>query len=83
MYIWANTLFEKTVGGEGLSKIEFKKLFSTKESLATKESCLVFNGKLYKQVAGVPMASPLGPKVANAFLAYFEKNWQRNGPSEL
>ena len=29
------------------------------------------------------MASPLGPKVANAFLAYFEKNWQRNGPSEL
>ena len=29
------------------------------------------------------MASPLGSKVANAFLVYFEKNWLRNGPSEL
>ena len=29
------------------------------------------------------MASPLGPKVAKALLAYFEKNWLRNGPSEL
>ena len=34
-----------------------------------------FNGKLYKQVGGVAMDSPLGPALANDFFEYFEKNW--------
>ena len=83
IYIWTNALFENTAGEEGLSKTEFKKPFSTKESLATKEPFLVFNGKLYRQVGGVAMASPLGPTLANDFLVSCEKNWLRNGPSEL
>ena len=61
--IFANTLFEST-GKAGLSKKEFKELLS----LATKESYFIFSGKLYKQVHGVAMGSPLGPALANYFL---------------
>ena len=55
----------------GSSKIEFKKPLS----LATKETYFVFSGKLYKQVDGVAIGSPLGPRLAKAFLVYFEMNW--------
>ena len=75
--ICTNTLFENTEKVEGLSKIEFKELLS----LATKESYFIFNGKLYKQVNGVTVGSPLGPTLANAFLVHFEKNWLQNRPS--
>ena len=44
--ICANTLFENKEKVEGLSKIEFKELLS----LATKESYVIFNRKLHKQV---------------------------------
>ena len=73
--ICANTLF----GNTGLSKIEFKKLLY----LATKESYFLFNRKLYKQVDGVAMGSPLGPMLANAFLVQFEKNWLQNCPPDF
>ena len=63
---------------ESLSKTEFKVLLS----LATKESCLIFNGQLYKQVDGVTTGSPLGPTLANAFPVHFEKNWLENCPSD-
>ena len=63
-------LFTENTEKIGLSKIEFKELLS----LVTKESYVIFNGKLYKQVDGVAMGSPLGPTLANVFLVYFEKN---------
>ena len=63
---------------EGLSKTEFKEL----SPIATKESCFIFNEKLYKQVEEVPMSAPLGPTQANAFLAHFEKNWLQNRRSD-
>ena len=44
--ICTNTLSENLEKVEGLSRIEFKELLS----LITKESYLIFNGKLYKQV---------------------------------
>ena len=34
-----------------------------------------FNGNYYKQIDGVTMGSPLGPTLANLFLANLEKNW--------
>ena len=68
--ICANALFDNTVRVEGLLKTEFKKLLS----LATKESYFVFNGKFYKQVGGVAVASALGLTLTNTFLVYFEKN---------
>ena len=77
--ICANTLFENAEKVEDLSKIEFKELLF----LATKESYFIFNRKLYKQVDGVAMSSPLGPTLANAFLVHFEKNWLQNCPSDF
>ena len=77
--ICTNTLFENTKRVKGLPKKEFKELFS----LATKKSYFIFNGKLYKYVAGVAMGSPLGPTLANAFLVHFEKNWLQNYPYDF
>ena len=71
--------FENTEKVEGLSKIEFKQLLS----LATKESYSIFNGKLYKQVGGVAMGSPLGPTLVNVFLVHFEKSWLQNCASDF
>ena len=76
--ICINTLFENTEK-VGLSKIEFKKLLS----LATKESYSIFNRKLYKQVGGVAIGSPLGPTLVNAFLVHFEKSWLQNSASDF
>ena len=51
-----------------LRKVKFKDL----SSLATKESYFIFNNI---QIDGVITGSPLGPSLANAFLAYHEQNW--------
>ena len=64
---------------EDLSNIEFKELLS----LATKQSFYIFNAKLYKQVDGVTMSSPLGLTLANAFLVHFKENWLQNCPSDF
>ena len=48
---------------EGLSKTEFKELFS----LATKDSHFVFDGTLYEQIDGVALGSPLGPTLVMPF----------------
>ena len=60
-----------------VSKIESKELLS----LASKDSYFIFNGKLYKQVDGIAVGSPLGLTLADVFLVYFEKNWLQNCPS--
>ena len=51
-------------------------------SLATKESYFIFNIISYKQIDGVAMGSPLGPSLANAFLAHHEQNWLDSCPLE-
>ena len=56
----------------------FKELFS----VATKDSHFVFDETLYKQIDDVAMGSPLGPTLANDFLAYHEKNWLERFPLE-
>ena len=40
----------------------------------------IFNEKLYKQINGVAMGSPLGPTLANIFLGYHERRWLDNCP---
>ena len=72
-----------------------KKLFKTRDTLirrisdndfhdllnlATKESFFTFNNKLYIQVDGVAMGSPLGPSFANIFLSHQEENWLNKCP---
>ena len=41
--------------------------------IATKNQLFQFEGKLYEQVDGVAMGSPLGPLMANAFMCEIEK----------
>ena len=59
-------------------KREFKDLLL----LAAKESYLIFNNILSKQIGGVAMFFWLGPSRANVFLAYHEENWLDGCPLE-
>ena len=65
-----------------LDKIYKKKLIKTKLKrnelkllleLCTKEMHFTFNEKIYKQVDGVCMGSPLGPVLANVFMVELEE----------
>ena len=67
--ICVNQLFENADTVEGFKNSELKQLLC----FATKESYFIFNGLLYKQIAGVAMGSPPEPSRANAFLSYHEK----------
>ncbi len=49
--------------------------FRTLLELSVKESAFIFNNKIYKQVDGVAMGTPLGPTLANAFLCFHETKW--------
>ena len=52
-------------------------------SLATKESYLIFNEILYKQIDGVAMGLPLGHALTNAFLCFCEKKWLEQCPDKF
>ena len=47
-------------------------------TLATKHQLFQFNGKLYEQVDGVAMGSPLGPLMANAFMCSLEEKLSKS-----
>ena len=51
--------------------------------LAPAESSFIFDNKLYKQIDGVAMGSPLGPTLANAFICHYEKIWLNECPSQF
>ena len=42
--------------------------------IASKNQLFQFEGKLYEQINGVAMGSPLGPLMANAFMCHIEEN---------
>ena len=46
----------------------------------TKDSVFYFNRHYYRQKDGVAMGSPLGPALANAFLAHYENIWLEEYP---
>ena len=56
----------------------------TKEELlelflfATSKTNFLFNGKVYDQIDGVAMGSPLAPILANLFMGHHEKEWLEN-----
>ena len=54
-----------------ITKKELKKLFL----FPTSQTRLLFNGKLYNQIDGVAMASPLAPVLANIFMSFYESKW--------
>ena len=61
--ICTNNLFKNSNIVHGLKRSGFKDL----QSLGTKESYFIFNNKLYKQIDGVDMGSPLWPSLAKTF----------------
>ena len=63
----------------GLSASEFQKLLET----GTLQNHFLFIGKLYDQLDGVAMGSPLAPSLANAFLCFHERKLLKNCPQEF
>ena len=64
--IYVKIRFENTE--KKLSKIEFKELLS----LVATEFNFIFNGKLYGQVGGVTMVSPLGNFIKSRAITLLE-----------
>ena len=56
---------------EKLPKRDLKTLFLD----ATSKTHFMFDGVFYDQVDGVAMGSPLGPTLANLFMAHNEQRW--------
>ena len=54
-----------------LSKANLTKLFT----IATAQTHFLFNGKVYDQIDGVTMGSPIAPVLANLFLGHYEHLW--------
>ena len=50
---------------------ELKKLFL----FATSKTHFIFNSKLYNQIDGVAMGSPVAPVLANIFMGFHESKW--------
>ena len=64
-----------------LSKAELVKM----SSIATSRTHFLFNGKVFDQIDGVALRSPLALVLANLFLGHRENIWLKNyqGPSNL
>ena len=77
--ICCDELFKNDTVINGMNREIFRELLV----LALKETCFVFDDKLYQQIDGVSMGSPLGPILANAFLAFHEQKWIDNCPADI
>ena len=77
--ICADRVFQKKKKVKGLLKRHFVRLLT----FATKSSFFLFNGTYYSQIDGVAMGSPLGPTLANLFLAYYEEKWLHDCPVQF
>ena len=66
-----NDLFSNNFYSGKSSRTDFYELLR----LETTESSFISDNKLYKQIDGVAMGSPLGPTLANAFVCHYEKIW--------
>ena len=77
--IIANSLYLYNNSFLSFSINQFKKLLS----FAVKNTLFLFNDKMYRQLDGVAMGSPLGPSFANIFLSHHEKQWLQNCPSDF
>ena len=51
--------------------------------LASLDNHFLFDGKMYKQIDGVAMGSPLGPTLAMAFMCSMEERWLADCPLEI
>ena len=74
-----NDLFSNNFYSGKLSRKDLYDLLK----IATPESSFIFDDKLYKQIDGVAMDSPLGSTLANAFLCHYERTWLNKCPSQF
>lgn len=75
--IAVNKVFQDCTLFHGFSRSTFTNLLN----LACKDIHFLFDGTIYRQVDGVAMGSPLGPTMANLFMAHYENIWLNNCPS--
>ena len=61
------------------SENELTKLFC----FATAQTHFYFDGKIFDQVDGVAMGSPLGPALANLFMGYYKQKWLESDHGRL
>ena len=60
------------------NRIHFQKFLRA----ALKNKVFNFEGKIYKQIGGVAIRSPLSPTLANAFLCFYEQISLNERPDE-
>ena len=48
--------------------------------VATTESCFIFDNKLFKQIDGVAIGSPLSLTMADSLFCHYEKTWPNECP---
>ena len=60
-----------------------KDVFRNLITVATKKSYFMFNNKLYKQIDGAAMGSPLDSAPANIFMCSFANKWLKDCPHSL
>ena len=73
-----DSLFSNDTKVNNINRIDFEKLLR-----AILQNKFTFDGKIYKQIDGVAMGSPLGPTLANSFLCFHEQIWLDKCPCEL
>ena len=76
-----NLVFPSVMYELTFSKAAFVKIFS----IATSQTHFLVNYKVFDQIDGVAMDSPLAPVLANLFLGHHENIWLKNyqGPSNV
>ena len=62
-----------------INKNQFEKLLRA----ALCNNYFLFDGIVYQQVHEIAMGSPLGPSLANVFLAHYEQVWLNDYPDEF
>ena len=77
--VCCDSLFSNDARVNDISRIDFEKLLTA----ALQNKIFNFKHKIYKQIDGVAMASPLRPTSANAFLFFHEQIWLNEFPDEF
>ena len=74
-----DSLFNNNAKLNNINRIDSEKLLRA----ALQNNFFNFEGKIYTQIDGVAMGSPLGPNLANASLCFHEQIWLNECPHEF
>ena len=77
--ISCDSLFSNEAKINNFNRNDFEKVLR----MALQNNFFNFNGKIYKQIDGVAMGSPLGLCLANAFLCFHEQIWLNDCPENF